>query len=105
MPWFLTSIIGKENSQYESVPESKLNNQRTFGFYDDYRHAYLAVERNYANMEECLYDYLVMEYMEEGIHPTVHAEYWWQWNKEINCWKSLQEKPKEFVGIVNFALG
>ena len=102
--WFLTSIIGKGNSQYESIPEAALNNHRTFGFFNTYNEAYDAVQKNLYNMQECLYDYLVMEYIEPGVHPTVHKEEWYKWDDEISRWIFI-ERPVEFMGLVNFALG
>lgn len=56
MPWFITAIIGKNNSQYESIPEAKLNNHRTFGFYNTHLEAREAVIENRGSMCECLYD-------------------------------------------------
>ena len=83
------------------------NRSRTFGFYNTYNEAYKAVEENRGSMEECLYDYIVMEYIEPGIHPTVHATDWWVWNSNINKWQYLPQDncPTEFVGICNWALG
>lgn len=79
---------------------------RTFGFYNTYNEAYKACEENRGSMEECLYDYLVMEYIEPGIHPMVHSELWWKWNTINRCWDCMhQEKPEEFNGICNWALG
>lgn len=53
--WFLTSIVD-------------YNRCRTFGFYHEYTDALDAVMTNKCNMEESLYEYLVMEKIAEGIH-------------------------------------
>jgi hypothetical protein len=80
---------------------------RTFGFYNFYTEAYKAIEENRGGMDECVYDYIILEYIEEGIHPMVHAVNWWMWNKTQNKWQYLSPDyyPKEFAGICNWALG
>lgn len=103
MPWFLTSILSKET--VENNPHYKNLEQRTFGFYNHYYDAYKAVHENYGNMCECLYDYLVMEYIEEGIHPLSHKEEWFIFDTKLNRWVSLEKCPLEFEGLTNFALG
>lgn len=108
MPWFITSIVsGKGN---ENSP--KVGSTRTFGFYNTYNEAWEAVRENRGNMEECLYDYLVIEYIEPGIHPQVHKEEWYEWDADMPLpenaghgkWMPTM-KPMEFEGIVNWALG
>ena len=103
MPWFLTSIAPKE----DLVPPKRnlCRASRTFGFYTFYKEAFDAVFQNRGNMQECLYEYLVIEYIEPGIHPEVHIEEWYEWDKESSRWLMLVFKPKEFDGIVNWALG
>lgn len=111
MPWFITSICSQETMEKlreKLLPRIYLpNKQRTFGFYNTYNEAYEAVKTNRGNMEECIYDYIVMEYIEPGIHPMVHSTQWWKWDIENNTWKFLadNETPKEFNGICNWALG
>ena len=99
MPWFITAIAPK-------TPE-RPRQSRTFGFYNTYTEAYVACKENRGNMVECLYDYLIVEYIEPGIHPEVHLSVWWKWNEFERCWKYIfdEEAPKEFVGITNWALG
>ena len=111
MPWFITSIIGKETLEKQArecgIHKRYLSRKHTFGFYNTYNEAYTAVKENRGNMEECLYDYLVMEYIEPGIHPMVHSEQWWRWNGADRKWEFLDanNKPSEFIQICNWALG
>jgi len=113
MPWFITAIIGKETIIKSTHPRMGdpycLLHRRchTFGFYNTYNEAYEAVKENRGNMEECLYEYIVMEYIEPGVHPTVYATQWWAWNVELKSWRFLPEAetPKEFIGICKWALG
>jgi len=99
MPWFITTLVKKERSGLTN------KNRRCFGFYNTHNEAHKAVEENRGSMEECLYDYLVIEYIEPGIHPTVEVEHWWWWVEENRRWEDGIEKPEEFRGTVNFALG
>jgi hypothetical protein len=80
--------------------------QRTFGFYTERKDAIQAMNENWCDMCEYLYDYAVIEAMREGIHCDVDEEIWFQWNDKR---KGFFEIPKpECVTkshICNFALG
>lgn len=97
MPWFITAITKDGKSQ------------RTFGFFNHYYRAYEAIKKDEGSMCECLYDYIVMEYIEDGIHPQVHAEYWWEWWDQHQKWVPgyIGERPEPFrkSSLTNFALG
>jgi len=97
MPWFITSVLIKD----KNLPHSS----RVFGFYEKYIDAYEAVNTNRGSMNECLYNYLVVEYIEEGIHPHVHKEEWWNWNDTLTRWEMMSGKPYFSDGIINWALG
>ncbi len=113
MPWFITAICSRKTM--ESLREKSPNRDpkflpsrsRTFGFYNSYNEAYKAVEENRGSMEECVYDYIIMEYIEAGIHPMVHATDWWAWDTNERKWVYLpmDQWPIEFQGICNWALG
>ena len=96
MPWFITTIVMKE----VGVPDS-----RTFGFYNSHVDAYNAINNNIGNMHECLYRNLVLEYIEEGIHPNVYSRYWWKWSNEKNKWMEDEYPPKYLSQITNWAIG
>lgn len=84
----------------------KLPISRTFGYYNNLKDAIKAVEENRGSMQECLYNFIVIEAIDEGIHPKVIKEYWFKWKN--NHWKpfgSSYRKPKKFIGICNLALG
>jgi hypothetical protein len=100
--WFITSIATCRDSIEN--PSLNIKTQRTFGFFEHRRRAETAITLNTGNMEECLYNYLVLEYMEEGIHPEVMVEKWWSWGDETRRWEPC-EKPSGFEGLVNWALG
>ena len=103
MPWFITAICSKEtmkriteNSRF--IP----NKSHTFGFYNYYNEAYQAVKENRCDIHECLYDYLIVEYIEPGIHPDVHSKEWWQWDTKTNSdWKLDDYDFMEFKTEIN----
>lgn len=110
MPWFITSICSNEvlkeiREQYKDP--KYVRPQRTFGFFNTYMEAKTAISENKYNMYECLYDCLVLEYIEPGIHPLVIKTEWFVWDAGHECgeWAGVNKCPKEFNGIINFALG
>jgi len=108
MPWFITSIIGKRVARELAKPPTYANykayDSRTFGFYEYVDKALSAVAENRCNMHESLYEYLVIEHIEEGIHPLSDSEKWFRWDYKNHCWKRCR-RPKQFLGTINFALG
>lgn len=100
--WFITAIaVNRIGDKITTINRPT----RTFGFFDHYSEALSAVEQNQGSLHECLYDYIVIECIEEGIHPMVLKEEWFWWVKENNRWEDGIEKPEEFKGTVNWALG
>ncbi len=113
MPWFITSICS--DKVYNKLrSDSKNTNysrpQRTFGFFNTYVDALSAIYENRYNMQECLYDFIVLEYIESGIHALVLNTEWYKWtdkpmSNDNGKWECVEKCPKEFTGITNFALG
>ena len=103
MPWFITSTSVKDTSNIN--PYSNPIVSRTFGFYEHYNDARNAVKENRGNMHECLYSYLVIEYIEEGIHQEALQELWYKYNIVLMRWEELKNKPPEFKWVSNFAMG
>ena len=101
--WFITAIHFKVVAVHEKTGELKTKRvTRTFGYYRDWNSAFAAVLENRGSMHECLYDFIVMEKIGEGIHASVTDEQWFNWNgkKWIMC-----QRPKEMVGTTNWAIG
>jgi hypothetical protein len=76
--------------------------QRTFGYHTTLHKAESSVKGNVGDMHESLYDFIVIEEIKCGIHSPVVQEWWYKWNH--TRWE-LCEKPDQFIGIVNFAIG
>jgi hypothetical protein len=97
MPWFITAIYSNIRSK---------NDIRCFGFFNNYNDAYDAIVNNKGDLHEALYEYLVVEYIEQGIHPEIIIEKWWAWNMNMNEWIELEKRPFEFEKYgSNWALG
>jgi len=94
--YFLTSIICKE---FGCPP---LGATRTWGYYSKYEDAYTAALENRFNMIECLYDYLVIEKMSEGIPAMCEKEVWFK--EENNKWVPC-DRPAEVLGTCHWAIG
>jgi len=101
--WFLTALwyeliaYNEEHNEYKTMHET-----RTFGYYRGWSKAYQAVKENRSNMYECLYSYLVMERIGEGVHALPTDEQWFRWggNRWVAC-----KKPTALQGLTNWALG
>lgn len=108
MPWFITSVCSDESLEklrHEIINPEYPRPQRTFGFFNSYEEAYKAIKTNAGNMQEGLYDWIALEYIEPGIHPKVHKIEWYNVSPYFQ-WISMGNKcPKEFEGLTNFALG
>lgn len=80
---------------------------RCFGYFPTYDQALVAVNENRGGMDECFYDYLVLEYIKPGIHawyPDDEKQHWFEWNENFNKWVSC-DCPKNFEMICNWAIG
>lgn len=107
MPWFITSLCSNEailKVWGGTCGVSGERPQRTFGFFDKYNEAFSAILNNSGNMKEGLYDLIVLEYIEPGVHPKVHVKEWYRWDENGKKWSYI-ERPKEFQNLTNFALG
>jgi hypothetical protein len=80
--------LGKRVSEWEK--ENRRLKKRTFGYYFQYTDALNAIELNQCDMQEYLYQYLVLEKIGEGIHPFVIDEQWFTWNKKSKMWETCQ---------------
>ena len=90
--YFITVIVSKDRST------------RTWGFYHNLKDALHAIDSNQFSMQECLYDYLILEKFNEGI-PAWYDEgfepRWFNWNDK---WEECQE-PNFAKGIIHYGIG
>jgi len=103
MIYLITSI-------FRDPHEFRKGHTRTFGYYKALLDAINAVENNYGDMQECLYNYIVIEELHEGIHSLVEKEYWYNWVGERSLSENsgkwvLCEKPDWAAGTINWGIG
>lgn len=80
--------------------ENEYKDSRCWGYYNDLKTAKDVISRD-SSMEETIYDYLVIEKVEEGIYPTIKEVAWYEWSEEK--WVEIN-KPEQFYRVCNWAL-
>ena len=77
---------------------------RCFGYRTEFNVAEQLVLNNVCDINETIYDYVVIEKIGEGIHPIVENEWFYKFDYEKGVYESI-EKPKETEHFCNYALG
>jgi hypothetical protein len=95
--YFITAICNDSRSDY-------FRDTRCFGYYNTALEATTAVIENRGDLHECLYDYVVVEKIGEGIHAIPDTEFWFRWNEDMEAF-NICEKPEWSNNIVNWAIG
>ena len=80
------------------------SHRRTVGFYFDEKKAIENVKDNSCDIEECLYDWAVIEEMPAGFYICPTKEMWFKWNEDTKKYEKC-EKPEETKGIINWGIG
>lgn len=96
----MTNIIDI-NTKFDSK-EYKEHSTRCFGFYNSKKDAIKSVKCNNCDMWETIYDYIVIEEIEEGIHPYAEVVGWFKYNQETNSFDPIENVSTHFC---NYALG
>jgi hypothetical protein len=86
---------------------------RTHGYFDNLERAIKAVEINEGGLDECLYDFVVIEPIPPGIYGFLDNDIdkdetiWYKWihpKNEHGRWEKC-ERPEEFRHCCNFSIG
>lgn len=93
MAWFITVI------------NSKKNDKRCVGFFNDYNTAHKYLIDSGSTLHEAYYDLIVVEYIESGMFPSVLMSEWWKFNNKYLTFSKLDHTPKKCLGITNWAIG
>jgi hypothetical protein len=82
--------------------------KRCFGWFHTLEEAIEAVESNRGSMQESLYEWIVIETMDAGIHPIALNEVWYRFNfaktQEDRRWVKCR-KPRFSIGVINWGIG
>jgi len=97
--YFITAICNDSRSDY-------FRNTRCFGYYKLALDSIKAVTENRGDMNECLYDYIVIEKIDEGIHTSPSNEIWFKWDEfdKDSRW-IVTDKPAWSQGYINWSIG
>ena len=74
---------------------------RCIGFYYQELDAVTAVETNKGEMHECLYNYLVIEEIPDGVWRSTISEKWYEWSYRQK-WEQCQ-KPAQYRQVCNIS--
>lgn len=79
---------------------------RLVGWYGSYETAVSAVTGNWCGIDECCYDYALIEKIEEGLYkPANSSERWWfKYDQVTNTYVPVKE-PKEYESYSGFTIG
>lgn len=100
--WFITV--------FEELGTTKLGwpdvgSCRTWGFYFNRDTAVRALHENWTDMRECLYNYAVIEGLDEGICAYHHhsKDQWFEWDEERQGYYEI-DPPSWAQHVANWAL-
>jgi hypothetical protein len=77
--YFITCFeqYGKDNLGWINIGAA-----RTFGYYKDKDVALEAVKKNWCDIQERLYRYAVVEYIEEGLYNPATERWFFEWDED-----------------------
>ena len=78
--YFITGFIKYEIDERTKV--ANIGSARTFGYYKDKDVAIKAVKNNWCDIQERVYRYAVVEYIEEGLYEPVEERWFFEWSEE-----------------------
>ena len=81
-----------------------LGTQRCWGFYFDLAIAVNAVKNNLTDLWETIYDYAVIEEIDQGICFEAKQCQWYKFNTKTKKYENIK-KPGWAKGLCNFAIG
>ncbi len=97
MIYTITALVDNKGTDFDAF-------RRTFGYYFSKDSAIKAVKENQSDIHECLYTYVVIEAIPEGIHRNVIEKIWFRWNTQTKKWNKLNKEPK-IAKFCNWAMG
>ena len=77
---------------------------RTPGIFLDLKNAQTAIIENACGIQDCSYNYAVIEEIQEGIYPFPIKEYWFKWSRKERKYKPCN-KPAALRNIICFGIG
>jgi len=81
-----------------------VNGTQCFGYKKTFEEADHSVRGNSCDINETIYDYAVVEYIESGIHNICQARWFYMFNYIFGIYERIEE-PEEVKGLCNFSIG
>ena len=79
---------------------------RCWGFYFCYAKALNAVERNIGGLDDCMFDYVVIEEHPEGVLRIATVKQWFKYKKVPDDVEWVEIDPPEWAeGVSNWGIG
>lgn len=82
-------------------PSTERFNSRCWGYYFKLEQARKAAKYDYGAMNDCMYDYLVIERFKPGVLTCGTFVDWYKYDLG---WKKIK-MPEQFKGLINFGIG
>lgn len=104
----ITVMESQEITNPESPRRGKLDlhSPRCMGWFPNLEGAILAVEKNQGGLDECLYDYLVIERIQPGIQIFAKALQWYLWESgKPGHWTLCNPPEQGYVHKCNWGMG
>ena len=99
--FFITCFSKCENDARGNLD---IGDMRTFGYFDNLETSKQALNENWCDMHEGLYEFAVIENIGQGIHPHAKEIAWFRWDDEKQGFFEI-EKPECTRNYSNYALG
>lgn len=85
--------------------QSRTDESRCVGYFSSFEEAEEAVEENYLDLHETIYDYIVIENIPEGLYRYDQDAKWYKWNNSKERYEKIEGRPEEYSNIVGFGIG
>lgn len=97
----LEPITDKKDEKTKLV---EFGDRRCIGYFSSLIDAFAAVMSNYKNMHKNMYQFCIIEEMEEGVLEYSPNRYIFAWNKSNHKYEQIDE-PIEISKVTNFGIG
>lgn len=78
--------------------------QRCFGYTTDFEYADSSVKANATDLHEYLYEYAIIEKVEDGLYPCAIERWLYKYDEDNDGFIPIEE-PECLKHIINFAIG
>jgi hypothetical protein len=77
---------------------------RCFGYSKDFKYADESIRNNVTDLNETIYDYAVIEKVEEGLNPIAWDRWFYKYDRKKDIYEPIEE-PEILKKYHNFVIG